>query len=621
MKFNLKHLSILLMIEIYATLLFSNPRRIHKEYRMDYQLNLETIGTSSDISNSFTRSFVDEKESLYTQLSQSDNGRVIRPYLPTTLKIILDSSKLLHAENAEALLEQTIQYFLDSGGRLRQLFAKSTKGVENLMVELGFDSMKNDVNTEEDIGFIISANKLKDNISKRLVDGQHILPLERKAILYNIIGRLNHDLGDFKAAIEAYTQSLILNPKATNVFRNLGSAYHADGNTQMAYASYQQVISLDPEDAFVYLKMAFLYEDLAQKDWQSSFENAVKCYRHYLEKVDPEDTVLLTRLGNLLMKGNLAEEALEVYNKILVQDPSQHTVWFNSAHGYLKLGQAEQAIKCLHKTLEGDPKNAAAKHMLSALDEESAVAVREVDLQYVRELFDSYAETYEKHFKKLKYATPRVIRSELATLFKTQYEAAIATKKVNMLTTPFLDYMKDRLDILDLGCGTGLVGRWLKDYARTLVGVDISPAMIEKARNKVIYTDLIVQDLTEYLMSVNLNGRQFGMVTAGDVFSYIGDLEDTIQEIIKAIRSNGYFVCSIETLLVVPPSNSIESNGFRLLPSGRFAYSKPYVNEIVDKVAKNIGVSMKLIIDKEFTIRYDLGEPVPGNLFVFQRLP
>ena len=30
------------------------------------------------------------------------------------------------------------------------------------------------------------------------------------------------------------------------------------------------------------------------------------------------------------------------------------------------------------------------------------------------------------------------------------------------------------LEILDLGCGTGLAGAWLKDYAQKLVGVDLS---------------------------------------------------------------------------------------------------------------------------------------------------
>ena len=44
--------------------------------------------------------------------------------------------------------------------------------------------------------------------------------------------------------------------------------------------------------------------------------------------------------------------------------------------------------------------------------------------------------------------------------------------------------------VLDLGCGTGLIGSWFKDYARKLVGVDISPTMLDMATKKGCYHEL-----------------------------------------------------------------------------------------------------------------------------------
>ena len=38
--------------------------------------------------------------------------------------------------------------------------------------------------------------------------------------------------------------------------------------------------------------------------------------------------------------------------------------------------------------------------------------------------------------------------------------------------------------IIDLGCGTGLTGVALKNPRNSLTGIDISPAMLEKAREK-----------------------------------------------------------------------------------------------------------------------------------------
>lgn len=53
-----------------------------------------------------------------------------------------------------------------------------------------------------------------------------------------------------------------------------------------------------------------------------------------------------------------------------------------------------------------------------------------------------------------------------------------------------LSYLNESLDILDLGCGTGLVGSWFRDYARKLVGVDISPTMLDMATKKGCYHEL-----------------------------------------------------------------------------------------------------------------------------------
>ncbi len=54
---------------------------------------------------------------------------------------------------------------------------------------------------------------------------------------------------------------------------------------------------------------------------------------------------------------------------------------------------------------------------------------------------------------------------------------------------------RERLTILDLGCGTGLAGVAFKDVAALLDGVDLSPEMIEKARARKLYDNLIVGDI------------------------------------------------------------------------------------------------------------------------------
>jgi hypothetical protein len=52
------------------------------------------------------------------------------------------------------------------------------------------------------------------------------------------------------------------------------------------------------------------------------------------------------------------------------------------------MGQFAGASESFGKTLALDPKNSAAKHMLTAFDEKSAVTVTTTDLQYVLDLFN-----------------------------------------------------------------------------------------------------------------------------------------------------------------------------------------------------------------------------------------
>ncbi len=78
-----------------------------------------------------------------------------------------------------------------------------------------------------------------------------------------------------------------------------------------------------------------------------------------------------------------------------------------------------------------------------------------------------------------------------------------------------------RLVVLDAGCGTGLCGPLLRPYASRLVGVDLSGGMLDHARRKEIYTDLVQSELTEFLAAQQ---RAFDVIVAADTLVYFGDL-------------------------------------------------------------------------------------------------
>ena len=68
-----------------------------------------------------------------------------------------------------------------------------------------------------------------------------------------------------------------------------------------------------------------------------------------------------------------------------------------------------------------------------------------------------------------------------------------------------------------LGCGTGLCGIYFRDLAKELIGVDLIPKMLEKAKTLGAYDSLFVADALEYLNRAAL--ENFDLIIAADVFS------------------------------------------------------------------------------------------------------
>lgn len=62
--------------------------------------------------------------------------------------------------------------------------------------------------------------------------------------------------------------------------------------------------------------------------------------------MDPRDTSILTRLGNLLVKEHKQVEAVDVYKKVLALEDTLSNVWFNLANAQLSIGDEEGIEYC-----------------------------------------------------------------------------------------------------------------------------------------------------------------------------------------------------------------------------------------------------------------------------------
>ena len=271
--------------------------------------------------------------------------------------------------------------------------------------------------------------------------------------------------------------------------------------------------------------------------------------------------------------------ALRCYRKILDLDPEdEDAIWGLAEANYGNGDKAEALVwyRRYHYLFPNDPE---AAHMMAALGDGSK-PVRASDA-YVKETFDNFAEDFDRQLlEDLEYKVPKLIYA----LFR---DIAAGTDK--------------NLNILDVGCGTGLAGVEFKPHAGRLIGVDLSPEMLKLAEKRKIYDELLEEELAGCMQT---RADAFDLIVAADVFCYIGDLAETLAAAMVALRSSGRLIFSVEAQ---------PKRGFSLTGSGRYAHKPAYIR----KAAKKAG--LREISGRNVNLRTEYGEPVRGYLTLMEK--
>ena len=136
-------------------------------------------------------------------------------------------------------------------------------------------------------------------------------------------------------------------------------------------------------------------------------------------------------------------------------------------------------------------------------------------------------------------------------------------------------------NIIDLGCGTGLLGTLVANEMSwvEILGVDLSQRMVEISRKRkstrgsTVYASVSNDDAAKYLST--LERQSIDCVLASDVFIYIGNISKVLKETLECLTSGGVVGFTVESYA------GSNNDGLRLLPSGRFGHSRPYINKAV----------------------------------------
>ncbi|HWC63129.1 MAG TPA: tetratricopeptide repeat protein, partial [Rhizomicrobium sp.] len=252
---------------------------------------------------------------------------------------------------------------------------------------------------------------------------------------------------------------------------------------------------------------------------------------------------VLVALGEALLAAENLPAAISELQRALRQDPDHPQARLLTGRAWLEAGEADKALEILARLDPGMPGIADLRARAEAIKQ-----CARSDPGYVRHLFDQFSADYDARMRgPLAYSAPEIL-AELAQWVMPGREA---------------------LDVLDLGCGTGLAGAVFRPLAARLDGIDLSPAMIEKARAKNLYDALFVGDIEKTLASP---GPLYDLIIAADTLVYLGDLKPVLAGAHARLKLEGYFLFTVEA----------GEKDFALGPKRRWRHGEAYLRQAAE---------------------------------------
>jgi len=450
-------------------------------------------------------------------------------------------------------------------------------------------------------------NAILGNFQEAIEPATLLVKQQAKNIEYlKLLGSLYHSLKKYEQAIPLFERALKINSGDFQTLSNIGSSLIEIKKYDEAESYLKKSLAIQPNQPDALTNYGLLLQA------NTKLDDAINLHKKALQYSPDHNTALYNLAFALNEKGEF-EASINNYLKVLNTSPNHVRALCDIAYVYGKLKQPEKSLPYLQRAHSIDP-NDAHIHLISGtihklmdnlpeaensfkeavrLNPDDQTAKYHLAIisgnntmtsspdKYVENLFDGYAETFDEHLTgKLKYKTPELI---------------------NDMVQKHIDNTKKH-KLLDLGCGTGLAGTYLKDISDYMVGIDLSSKMLKKAEQRNLYDELIATGIEQYYEAHEFRPD---IVVSADVFVYIGDIANIFKETAQALEDNGLFVFSTE--------DTQDTDEFMLKESGRFAHNENYIASLADTYGLNL-------IDKQKTIiRYDADKPIHGQVYLLKK--
>ena len=426
----------------------------------------------------------------------------------------------------------------------------------------------------------------------------------------HLLGLVHWQTNRLDLAVDLIASAIRCNPNNHEYFLNLGELLREQNKLDEARKSFDIAIKLAPNRAAGWIKLGNLlriqrrydevlltYEHAFTLDPNNAEASALSGgvllelgrYEEALAKCDlslaisPDQAEALCVKGDCLRNLGRTAEAAVSYRRASELEPDRVSVWRLLGKVLEQLGDRDGAIKALRRAREIDPSDpfgASVELMRLGADELS-----EMPPAYVRLLFDQYATTFDTALvENLGYRGPSVL-----------FEAVRSACQAHQKPANFKH-------AIDLGCGTGLAAVAFAEMVDQFIGIDLSPAMIEKARATGLYAQLKVTDMLEGLRKTPDSGAD--LVLSADAMVYVADLFPVLKEASRVLTSGGLLAFTLERH---------DGDGFIIGEGRRYAHSASYVRASIE------AAGLVVLQLEQQSARHERGVPVPGLVIVAEK--
>ena len=575
--------------------LFQNALSLHEAGRLDeaedlYRRILETAPEQPDVLNLLglvaqSKGLQDEAVSLFCRaIAQKPQEAAFRYNLAFSYKLDKQWRKALEVFASVLKLNPAIKEAHNETGLIYQQLGEYAKAAQSFQYALDLDGGYAEAKINK------AMNLRYTNARQAAEELEKLLPRhENEALLWFYLAQLYIEFGNWPKAWAAASRTKELAPASDEARVMLGQLSLLENEPQKAKIYFAKAELLNPLNSAALLNLADIYSR------EGAFDEAEKRYRRLLE-LDAKNFEAHQNYAEMLYRAHRTAEALEEYRQAAIINPQSAEVSNNLAlvlkdlqeyaeaadlllnaarlnprleeisinlsetASLLASSQPEAAMKTAVRWLEICPDNIFAQKLKATLQGENF----ENNRLYTEKLFDNFADNYELVMQNLGYAAAPAVGRTVGN------EQAV---------------------VADLGCGTGLLGLALKAPQRTLIGVDLSQKMLDKAAAKGVYDRLVKDDIAHYLTQ----NRDFDVAVMGDVTGYLNNLEE-----ILSLLKGKKVVFTVETT---------DKDKSDVGIGGRYRFNPDYV----EKLLRENGFGS--IYKEELVLRREAGQNVRGLIF------